>query len=158
MSNKEKRMIMILIGVLVVVILVIWLVRGSQKEETKVVENTGEEIVVNEEKYLTELEDGTKINTSEELNSAKTYKELEISNIQFTQKDGKSVMIADVKNTGSTTHEAEIVKIDIIGENGEAITQIKPVIGKIEAGETIQLNATITGDVANAKDIKIGEE
>ena len=158
MSNKEKRMIMILIGVLVIVILIIALVKGANKEQIEGGENRGEEIVVNEEKYLTELEDGTKINISEELNSTKTYKGLEISNIQFTQKDGKSVMLADVKNTGSSTHEAEIVKIEILGENGEVITDINPVIGKVEAGETIQLNATITGDVANAKDIKIVEK
>ena len=66
-----------------------------------------------------------------------------------------SVLLADVKNTGSTTHEAEIVKITILGENGEVITETKPVIGKVEPGETIKLNATITADVVNAKDFKI---
>ena len=34
-------------------------------------------------------------------------------------------------------------------------TEIKPVLGKVKAGETIKLNATITADVANAKDFEI---
>ncbi len=114
-------------------------------------------VQVNEEKYTEVLDDGTKINTSEEFNNKKRYKSLEISNIQYTEKDGMSVLLADVKNMGSTKHEIEIVRITILGENGEEITKIKPVIGNIEPGETIKLNASITADVANAKDFKIEE-
>ena len=114
-----------------------------------------EEQVVNEERYTTMLDDGTKINTSEEFNNEKTYGNLSISNIQYTEKDGMSVLLADVTNNGSTKHEPEIVKITILGENGEVITEIKPVIGDIEPGETIKLNASITADVTNAKDFKI---
>ena len=66
-----------------------------------------------------------------------------------------SVLLADVTNNGTTRHEVEIVKITILGDNGEVITEIKPIIGEIEPGETIQLNASITADVANAKDFTI---
>ena len=153
MSRDERRWIILLVAVVIIaIVLVVAFVRRGGETET---EKQNENIVANEDKYLTELEDGTKINTSEDLNSTKTFNNLEISNIQFTQKDGKSVLLADVKNTGSTTHEAEIVKITVLGENGETITVIKPVIGVVEPGETIQLNATITADVANAKDFTI---
>ena len=108
-----------------------------------------------EEKYTTELEDGTKINTSEEFNSTKTYQDLEISNIQFTERDDMTVLLADVVNKGTSAHAPEIVKITILGDNEEVITEIKPVIGDIEAGETVQLNASVTADVANAKDFRI---
>ena len=83
------------------------------------------------------------------------YGELEISNIQYTEQNGKTVLLADVTNKGNTTHENEIVKITILGENGEEITTTKPVIGKMEPGETVKINATITADVSNAKDFKI---
>ena len=154
MSNKEKKIVVLLIVIILIVVLgaIAWMII-EKKQQTK-----AEEGKVNEEKYLIELEDGTKINTSEELNSTKIYKELEISNIQFTQKDGKSVIIADVRNTGSVEHKAEIIKIEIIGENNEVIAEIKPVIGQVAPGETIKLNATITADVANAKDIIITEK
>lgn len=66
-----------------------------------------------------------------------------------------TVLLADVTNKGSTTHENEIVKITILGENDEELSTTKPVIGKIEPGETVKINATITADVANAKDFRI---
>ena len=155
MNSNEKRWIILLAAVIAIAIVLIVVLTGNKGKEENVNEGQQEEVQVNEEKYTTELNDGTKINTSEEFNSVKKYNDLEISNMQFTEKDGKSVMLADVKNIGSTTHEVEIVKVTILGENGETITEIKPIIGKVEPGETIKLNASISADVANAKDFKI---
>lgn len=155
MNNNEKRWIVLLVAVLLIaVILIVVLVNGNKNEEE--VGEVGQSTeTVKEEKYTTELNDGTKVNTSEEFNSTKMYGELEISNIQYTEQNGKTVLLADVTNKGNTTHENEIVKITIVGENGEEITTTKPVIGKMEPGETVKINATITADVSNAKDFKI---
>ena len=155
MNNNEKRWIVLLVAVLLIaVILIVVLVNGN-KEEEKVGEVGQSTETATEEKYTTELNDGTKVNTSEEFNSTKMYGDLEISNIQYTEQNGKTVLLADVTNKGNTTHENEIVKITILGENGEEITTTKPVIGKMEPGETVKINATITADVSNAKDFKI---
>lgn len=153
MSNNEKRWIILLVAVIVIVIvLIIGIANGRNKE---VQQQGQEETLVNEEKYATELSDGTKLNTSEEFNNSKTYGDLTISNIQYTERNGTSVLLADVTNNGSTRHEVEIVKITILGENDEVITEIKPVIGDIEPGETIKLNASISADVTNARDFTI---
>lgn len=149
MKKSEKKWIMLLIGISLVIILIIGLsLQGGKKEEEKTEE-------VNEEKYTTELSDGTKINTSEELNKEKIYGNLKIDKIQYTEQEGMSVLLADITNTGSTKHEMEIVKITIIGENDEVITEINAIIEEIDPGETVQLNASITADVSNAKDFKI---
>ena len=159
MNSNEKRWIGLLIAVvLIAVILIVALVNANGKEDENLGNpNNGEtsQNVQDEEKYTAELSDGTKINTSEDFNKTKTYGDLEITNIQFTNKDGMTVLLADVTNKGTTKHESEVVKITILGENGEEITEIKPVIGEIEAGETIKLNASITADIANAKDFRI---
>ena len=155
MNSNEKRWIVLLVAVVVIAIVLIVVLTGNKGKKEQIDQGAGQEIEVNEEKYTEELADGTKINTSEEFNSTKKYGNLEISNIQYTEKEGMSVLLADVTNTGSTKHEVEVVKITIIGENGETITEIKPIIGEIEAGETIKLNASITADVTNAKDFKI---
>ena len=155
MNSNEKRWIVLLVAVVVIAIVLIVVLTGNKGKKEQIDQGAGQEIEVNEEKYTEELADGTKINTSEEFNSTKKYGNLEISNIQYTEKEGMSVLLADVKNTGSTKHEVEVVKITIIGENGETITEIKPIIGEIESGETIKLNASITADVTNAKDFKI---
>lgn len=147
-SSQKKRIIAILI--LIIIIVAIALVLGNQKNSAEKPEEKMEGEI-----YTKELEDGTKINISEEFNKTKTYNGLKISNIQFTEKDGMSVLLADVENTRNTKHNAEIVKITILGENGEKITEISPVIGDVEAGETIKLNANITADVTEAKDFKI---
>ena len=152
MNSNEKRWIVLLIAVLVIAIVLMVVLPNINKDKEEVGE---QQPIVNEEKYTTELEDGTKVNTGEEFNSTKTYGNLEISNIQYTEKDGKTVLLADVTNKGSSTHNAEVVKIEIIGENGEIITTTKPIIGYIEPGKTIKINATITADVANAKDFRI---
>ena len=154
MRRKEKIWIAILVAITIIVIIVA--LRGRKEKMAGGEENTTQQIE-QEEQYTEELEDGTKINISKEFNTAKSYKNLEISNIQYTEKNGMTVMIADIKNVGTTKHEKEIVKIEIIGENGEIITELKPVIGEIEAGEMIKLNASVTADVANAKDFRITE-
>ena len=153
MSRNEKIWIILLVAVIVIAIVLIVGVANSGNNDE--LQQGQEEIVVNEERYTTELSDGTKLNTSEEFNNSKTYGNLTISNIQYTERNGTSVLLADVTNNGSTRHEVEIVKITILGDNNEVITEIKPVIGDIEPGETIKLNASISADVANARDFRI---
>lgn len=156
MNSNEKRWIVLLVAVVLIAVILIVVLTTRKGDKENVVQNTPtEQQVVNEEKYTTELDDGTKINTSKEFNSAKTYGNLSISNMQFTESNGVSVMLADVTNNGSSTHEPEIVKVTVLGDNDQVITEIKPVIGKIEPGETVKLNASITADVANARNFKI---
>ena len=158
MNSNEKRWIVLLIAVLVIaIVLIVVLVNGRAKNKEQMPENnvdTNQE-VQNVEQYVTQLDDGTKLNNSELFNSVKTYKDLEISNIQFTEKNGLSVLLADVKNNATTTHEEEVVKIVLLGENDETIATLRVPIGKIEPGETSQINTTASADYANAKDFKV---
>lgn len=155
-SNGKKWMILLGAVIVIVLIVILALIFGDKEEETLQNQNS-QSPIANEEEYIKELDDGTKINTSQELNNTKKYKNLEITNIQYTEKDGMTVLLADVKNNGATKHNAEIVKIDILDKNGNVITTGKPVIGDIEPGETIKLNANITGNVVDAKDFRVTE-
>lgn len=157
MTGKEKKGILILVGVVLIVLLVVVLAMksGDKTKETKgnvLNPSAGG----NTEKYATNIEDGTKINNSTEFNKSKKYNNIEISNIQFTYEEGRSVLLADMKNTGSTKHNAEIVKITILDENNQAIDVLSPEIPNMEPGATKQLNVIISGkDAVNAKDFKI---
>ena len=157
MKNTGIMWILLLIVIVVVIIILIFTI-GSNNEEN--VNNTNIVIATpttdeNEEIYTEKLYDGTKLNTSEEFNSAKTYNNLSIDNIQYTEKDGMTLLLADVTNNGSTIHEMEWVDISILDENNEVITVMEALIGKIEPGATIKLNASTTADVSNAKDFTI---
>ena len=156
MNSNEKRWIILLIAVVIIAVVLIVALNVGKKDENQTQGgdiNQGQ--TVNEEKYTTELDDGTKINTSEEFAKTKTYKNLEISNMQFTSKDGMTVLLADVKNIGSTNHEKEIVKLELLGENGEVLTDGKPVLGDVKPGETTKLNVSFMGNHTNAKDFRI---
>ena len=159
MSSNEKRWVVLLIAVvLIAVILIVALVNANGRDNENLGNpNNGEtsQNVQDEEQYTAELSDGTKINTSEDFNQTKTYGNLEITNIQFTNKDGMTVLLADVTNKGASTHEEEIVTIKILGENGEVLDELHPSLGRVEPGETIELNAGTSADVTNAKDFTI---
>ena len=155
MNNNEKRWIILLIAVVIIAIVLIIVLPRVSNNEGEVQRGESEQAKENEEKYTTVLDDGTKVNTGEEFNSTKMYGNLEISNIHFSEQNGSTVLIADVINKGSTRHEEEVVKISIIGENGEVLSTTKPIIGKMDPGETVQINATITADVSNAKNFTI---
>ena len=90
MSNNEKRWIVLLVAVLLIAVILIVVLAQGNKEEERVGEVGQSTETANEEKYITELNDGTKVNTSEEFNSTKMYGELEISNIQYTEQNGKT--------------------------------------------------------------------
>ena len=65
MSRNEKRWIILLVAVIVIaIVLIVGLANGGKNDEIQQGEG---EPVVNEEIYTTELSDGTKLNTSEDL-------------------------------------------------------------------------------------------
>lgn len=156
MKDNEKKGIILLVIIAIVIILIIVKVTGKKEEDIAKENTSNVPAQGNAEKYVENLENGVKINKSEEFNKTKKYKNMEISNIQFTYQEGKSVLLADVKNTASVKHNNEIVKITILDENNKVIEVLEPVLPTIEPGETKQLNVIISGaDSVNAKDFKI---
>lgn len=155
MTNKEKKVIFTLIGIMAVVLIIVLIVRGVNKKPVEQQGNVNTENKANEEQYVTQLDDGTKLNNSTNLNNKKTYKTIEISNLQFTSKNGGSALLADLKNTGKTDFAGEEVTLVLIGENNETIKEIPTAIQSMKAGETKQWNILLTADVVNVKDIKI---
>lgn len=155
MNQNEKRWIVLLVAVVIIAI-VFFVVLGFRNKDGEDLADNSQNVPTNEEQYTVQLDDGTKLNTSEDFNSNKTYGDLEISNIQYTTRpDGMTVLLADVTNKGTTNHELEMVKITILDQNGEAITEIRPLIDAMAPGETVQINASISADVSNAKDFTI---
>ena len=108
-----------------------------------------------QEEYTEKLEDGTKLNTSNELNKTKKFAEYEFSNIQCTNKNGQTVLIANVKNTSGTAKKSQLVNVIFIDKNGQELLTVGGIISPLEAGETKQFNVSITLDYANAYDFKI---
>ena len=148
-SKKKMILVIILIGVVIIGGLLLWQKKGNNKT------NVAESEDSNVEEYVQKLEDGSKLNVSEELQKTKTLDELEITNIQLKEIGGITTLLADVNNKGSVQTEEKKVKVEILDKNGETITTLKGIIDKIPAGESVQLNMAVTADVANAYNFRI---
>ena len=161
MTDKEKKVVFTLIGVMVVILLIVLCVKafgngGDDNKNTVATNKVTTNVAGGNEQYTTTLDDGTKLNTSDKLQNSKTYKTVEIGNIQVTtDPNGNSAIIANVKNTGSATFEKEVVSLTLLGDNNQEIRKLDVQLPKVEAGKTEQSNWMVTGDVANIKDFKI---
>ena len=148
MKPKEKRMILILLVILVIAI-IIFAVNKNKKDE-----NTAEGNNVVEE-FVQVLEDGTRLNTSTKLNEMKKFEGLEFGNIQLTNLNGQSVLLADVKNTTSAETGLMLVNVTLIDKNGNELGTVGGIISPLKPGESKQFNTSMTIDYANAYDFKI---
>ena len=160
MKKSEKQMILVLIIVAVIIIAVLVNVRNSRQEKvvnnstgntgTSVQTNPNKSGVTETEEFVERLEDGTKLNVSEKLAQTKKVGNYEISNIQITEKNGESRLIADVKNTSNAKIGMKFAKLVLLDKEGKEITSTDAIIGDVEAGQTVQLIASVTTDFSNA--------
>ena len=149
MKKKEKRMILILLIVLVIAV-VIFIV---SKNKTGNKESIGENNVV--EEFVQVLEDGTRLNTSTKLNEMKKFEGLEFGNIQLTNSNGQSVLLADVKNTTQAETGLMLVDVTLYDKNGNELGTVGGIISPLKPGESKQFNTSMTIDYANAYDFKV---
>ena len=154
MKENQKRGIFILIIVGVILILCINIFKGN-KESTEISKEESNEI---KEEVIQVLQDGTKLNTSEQLKQVKKIDGLEITNIQLTEKSGQTVLLADVTNTTNTDTKVIGINVIILDKQGKEIAKIPGVISPLKAGDTNQLNVGITEDYAYAYDFRIEKQ
>lgn len=150
--KKSKKIIAILITIVIVIVGIILIFRNiSQNKEMKKNEydnSYGENKVI--EKYVKELEDGTKVNISNKLNEVKTLEGLEIFNIELTYKKGMSVVLADVKNTTNKDIRLTPINLKLYDEEGNVLEILDGIIPEVKAGEKTQLNIGISSDIVNS--------
>ena len=156
----KVKQIMIVLFIIIALLLVI--IIGMSIKNKKEGQNLQSPIVgmVEEnkiEEFVEVKSDGTKVNTSNQLSKTKKIDGLEISNIKLTENGNVSQIIADVKNPTSSTLGDFAINITILDKAGNEIAVIGGYIDKVEAGKTVQLNASATVDFANAYDFKVSK-
>lgn len=160
-KNNKIITMLIIIVVAIIGIILIWqnIPKNQEKNEiekinTNEYENNQE---VNDviEKYVKELDDGTKLNISNKLNETKRLEGLEISNIQFTYKNGMSIVLADVENTTNQDISLTPINLKLYDEQGNVLESLDGLISEVKAGERTQLNIGVSNDLANAYDFTI---
>ena len=154
MKKNEKIIVLILLVVLVIAIIVFTVNKNKKEENNNENVNTETENNVTEE-FVQVLEDGTKLNTSTKLNETKQVGIYKFENIQVTEKDGQSLILADVTNTSKNETDAKIVDIKLLDKDGKEIVTIGGIISPLKSGETKQFNSSMSLDYANIYDFEI---
>lgn len=152
--KKEKRIIVILLIILIIAIAVFVINNNKNKENVKNAENTAYENEDTEE-FVQALEDGTKINISEQLNKTKQIGTYKFENIQLAEQNNQTVLLANVTNTGNKATEMQLVDITLLNKNGEEVITIGGIIEALEPGANTQFNSSMTLDYSNVYDFKI---
>ena len=154
MKKEEKRMILILIIVGIIIITTLFLItqRNTTEEEKK---EEVEQNITEEEQLVQELEDGTQLNISTQLNKEKEFQGLRIKNIQLTNKENKTELIADIENVTNQDTKAMLVDVILYDEQGNEITTLGGRISPIKAGKTMQFSISAMINYANAYDFKL---
>ena len=73
----------------------------------------------------------------------------------LTNKNGQSILLANVTNNGSTETKVKLIEIVLYNKSGEKIATIPGIISPLKAGETTQLNTSVQQDYTNAYDFEI---
>ena len=151
MKSNEKKIIAILLIILIILLLIVVVLKNkkSEKVENTAIENISVESVVQVQ------EDGTKLNTSTKLNEPKEVNGLKFDNIQFIEKNGQTVMIANVTNNSGKATEITLVEVILLDKEGIEIVKLDGLISPLQPKASTQLNISTSLDYSNAYDMKI---
>lgn len=155
MRKSEKRLILILVIITIIVISIYFIMKNNNKTEELGGNNNNSQIQEQGKENFSVLEDGTKLNISEKIKETKKIDGLEFADIEITEKDNVTVILANVKNIAKDIKKDYIVDIKVVDKNGNEITSLSGYIGEIKPNETISFKTSATFDFANAYDIFI---
>ena len=146
-------MILILLAVLAIVIIALVINKNAKKENKENKAETANNTVA--EEFVQVLEDGTKLNTSEQLNKTKQVGAYKFENMQLTEQGSQTVLLADVTNTSSSATNMQLLDVTLLDKNGKEIVTIGGIISPLQPGAKTQFNTSMTLDYANTYDFKI---
>lgn len=145
---KRKEIILILV---LLIILIIAIILQNKSRNTE--KNT--ETIETKEEFSQTMNEETKLNISTKLNETKYLDEYKIENIQLTNKDGQTILLADVTNTTDKDTKATLVDIMLFDKEGKELKKIGGVIAPLKAKESTKFNSNVSGDYTNAYDFII---
>lgn len=169
-KEKEKdlflKIVLIAIIVGIIVFIIINIVKSKNSEEgvgQNYQNQNGESQQVEEnavkEEFVQQTDDGTKVNVGSKITDDKDVNGLKFTNVQLTEKNNQSTLLADVENaTGKNLTDYTNLDITFLTKDGQEIITVKGILPPLKSGDKTQFNTGLTQDVANAYDIKIKVE
>lgn len=144
--KENKRLLLIIGGAILLIIIIVLFTRGKKDEQTAVETNN--------------IEQQNMIIKGDKLAEVKSYKGLEVSNVQVKIQNSMTEITADVHNNTSQDMKEQWVNINVLDKEGNRITSMGGFVSDIKAGESTELYTTIPSNGAGDKayNIEITEE
>ena len=150
MKDNKNIFIIVLIAIVLVVGIVVIVNKNKGSTQGKITDKKA-----NEEILSQTMQDGTKLNTSNKLSETKKIGNIEISKAQLTNKNGKTTLLADVKNIGSATIQTMELEVTLVDSNGKEIQKLNGMLGTIKPNGTAQLNISTSSYYENVYDYTV---
>ena len=167
-SDKNYiKIINLLIIIFVIVGIAIYVSNGIKKKEpeNKSYNNTEEmkekaPLIDMKNTDNAKIENGEKVNVSDNLKKDKELNGLKITNITLKTESGISKFTATVENTLEEDFTKKIVNLKFKKSDGSDLANVETIIPTIKAKQTGKISASTTADIANADDVglSIGTE
>ena len=149
MKKKEKRMILILILVSILIVGIVWLVTRPKTNKT----NASGSVAQGE---FTKVDnEGTIVNTSEKINEDREELGFSITNVKLEEKNGETIISARITNKTESNQESFFGNIVLFNKQGNEIGRIPTMVSETQKGESIDIEASITESYVNAYDFKL---
>ena len=162
MKKNEKKAILILVVVAVLIIGIIWLCIPKNNGETTnnggqatAQKANGSSASASQGEYTKVESNGTIENTSETLKKERTESGFKLSNVTLKEEGGETKFGALVTNMTEEAQPSFYGKVELLDKAGNVIGEIPVMISETQKGEVIEIEATITESYANAYDYKL---
>ena len=164
-NEKKGILILIIVGVIILAIIFAATRGNSNKNATNTnSSSTNNNTTGNSEisqvdasrgEFTKTESDGTVVNTSEKLKENKVESGFEISNINYSEKDGHTTLEADVTNMTGTAQGNFMAEIVLLDKEGKEQGRIPVAIPETQIGETVGVQAGINDQYANAYNFRL---
>ncbi len=150
MNNKgQNQMRLVILGVVLVIAIIVVIVAINKNSANSVNEgNKTDNTKVN----YTETNDGTKVNTSEEVSQDKNVKGVLLEQSKIVYTNGTSKLTSKVTNDSIAKDNLRF-KVKFIANDGSVMAEAVGYVGKIKANETKYIDSYITIDTSNSKNV-----
>lgn len=159
-EKKSKKINLNRILILIILVIAIVTIIGiifKQKDDRAEKESKLQEQLESNKNYTT-LENGVLLNTSKKIGESKSVKGLKVTNIQITQSNGITTIVADITNSTEKNVKGFSVNVIPIDKNGEEMTTLTGYIQEIESGKSTSLVVSTSYDFINCENIQIEEK
>lgn len=153
-NTKKINIKGILIGIGVIILVAVIIVLVARNSNKRVIKTATNEIDMNNTENV-EIIDGKKVNNSEEIKMKKNVEDLTCKITELSATSSKAKVVMEVTNNSNEEFAGKEVTIVFYEKEGRVYGQLKSYIGKIGAGEKIQVEVTTTLDVTNAYDYTV---